>query len=213
MTTEKLPGGRPNGRVALGLLLVGLGKKAGFSQFGGTAEAFLASLAPLLGFLIVLGGVIAWSGHPLLGLTFFLVMVCDLLAPAVIADLFCRLWNRRDRWARYANVLNCAPWLMIAALLLLAPVASICVALGVSLSVATGAVLMLFFGYGLWFNWFAARHVLDLSPARALLVMVAVVFGTGLLLRVPIALGELAGVHDAASALQALQGADEEKKQ
>jgi hypothetical protein len=62
VTTTKRGSGKPkpNGRVAFGLLLVGLGKPAGFAQFGGSAEAFLASLAPLLGFLIVFSLVLAW---------------------------------------------------------------------------------------------------------------------------------------------------------
>jgi hypothetical protein len=184
---------KPNGRVALGLLLAGLGKPAGFAQFGGSADAFLASLAPLLGFLIVLSLVIVWSGRTLLGLSFFLTMVCDLLAPVVISELLCRLWQRRDRWARYANVLNCTQWLMAAALVVLVPIEAVCVSAGASLPVATGAVLLVFCVYIMWFHWFAARHVLDLSASKALLMMIAVVFGTGLVLQVPVAIG--GGLH------------------
>ena len=179
---------RPNGRIALGLLLIGTGRAAGFAQFGGNVDAFLASLAPLLAILIVLGGVVAWSGHPWAGLSAVLTGVCDLLAPAVIADLFCRLWHRRQHWALYANVLNCAQWLMIAVLLLLLPLASLGSAMGLSMQHA-GLLLMALFGlYVLWFHWFAARHTLDLSRGRALLVMLAVVFGTGLILQAPLLL-------------------------
>jgi hypothetical protein len=197
VTTTKRGSGKPkpNGRVAFGLLLVGLGKPAGFAQFGGSAEAFLASLAPLLGFLIVFSLVLAWSGRPLLGLTVFLTMVCNFLAPAVIAEPLCRLWQRRERWARYANVLNCTQWLMCAALVILTPIEAVCMSAGVSLPVATGAVLLVFGLYVMWFHWFAARHVLDLSAPKALLMMIAVVFGTGLLLQVPVILGAMAGQH------------------
>jgi hypothetical protein len=181
--------------VAFGLLLVGLGKPAGFAQFGGSADAFLASLAPLLGFLIVLSLVIVWSGRPLLGLSFFLTMVCDLLAPVVIAELLCRLWQRRDRWARYANVLNCTQWLWVVALAVLVPIEALCVSFGASLQVATGAVLVVFCLYVMWFHWFAARHVLNLSSAKALLMMIAVVFGTGVLLQLPLVIGAMAGLH------------------
>ena len=167
--------GRPNGRVAVGLLLVGIGRPAGFAQFGGTAEAFLASLAPLLGFLIVLCGALAWTGHWLLGLTFFLVLVCDLLAPAVIADLFCRLWHRREHWACYANVLNWTPWLFVAMFTMLMPVAAAFVSAGVNPAIAAAAVLAVLGLYGMWFNWFAARYVLQLSRTRALLVTLAVI--------------------------------------
>jgi hypothetical protein len=195
---------RPNGRVALGLLLVGLGKPAGFAQFGGSTEAFLASLAPLLGFLIVLSLVLAWSGRPVLGLTFFLTMVCDLLAPAVIADMLCRYWQRRENWARYANVLNCTQWLWAAALVILVPIEALFVSAGASLQVSTVAVLLVFCLYVMWFHWFAARHVLDLSGPKALLMMLAVVFGTGLLLQLPLALGTMAGLKTMPASLDSL---------
>jgi hypothetical protein len=185
--------GTPNGRVGLGLLLVGLGKPSGFSQFGGTKDAFLGSLAPLLAFLFVLSGMIAWSGRPLVALSFFLTVLCDLLAPPVIADFFCGVWQRRDCWARYANVLNCAYWLIPAAVILMSPVVALILSAGISVQVASGAMLLVFSCYMMWFYWFAARHVLNLSPARALLVMLAVVFGTGLMLQVPVGLGRLAG--------------------
>ncbi len=195
MTTTKRRPAKPNGRVAYGLLLVGLGKPAGFAQFGGSAEAFLSSLAPLLGFLIVLSLVLVWSGRTIMGVSFFLTMVCDLLAPAVISDLLCRLWQRHERWGHYANVLNCTQWLMAAALVILVPIEAVCVSAGASLEVATGAVLLVFCVYVMWFHWFAARHVLNLSSAKALLMMIAVVFGTGLLLQVPLMLAGLAGLH------------------
>ncbi len=176
---------RPNGKVALGLLLIGTGRVAGFAQFGGSTEAYLASLAPLLGLLIVIGGVIAWSGQPLKGLATVLTGVCALFAPPVIGDLFCRVWQRRQHWALYANVLNFSQWLMAASFLLLLPAASLSLAFGATANQAATAVIVLFGVYVLWFHWFAARHVLDLSRGRALVVMLAVVFGTGLLLQAP----------------------------
>lgn len=188
----------------MGLLLVGLGRPAGFAQFGGSVDAFLASLAPLLGFLIVLCGALAWTGNWLMGLTFFLIFTCDLLAPAVIADLFCRLWHRRQHWARYANVLNCSPWLFMALFMLLMPVAATLVSAGVNQMAAAAAVFAALGLYGMWFNWFAARHVLELSRGRALLVMLSVVLGTALLLQVPVTLSEMAGIKPATAAFQAL---------
>ncbi len=179
---------RPNGRLALGLLLIGTGRPAGFAQFGGNAEAYLASLAPWLGLLIVLAGVLAWSGHPRPALAFFLLAVCNLLAPAIIADVFCRLWDRRQHWALYANVLNCAQWLMLAAILLLLPFASATVLFGFSQDDAAHLLLGALAAYTLWFHWFAARHALQISAGRAAVVMLCVVFGTGLILQLPLML-------------------------
>ncbi len=179
------PAGRPNGRVGFGLLLIGTGRAAGFAQFGASVDAFLASLAPLLGCLIVSCGVLAWYGHPLAGLSAFLTGVCGLLAPAIIADGFCRAWQRRQHWPLYANVLNCAQWLMLAVLVLLLPLASTCVAAGLPVPVAVGSMMGALLLYMLWFNWFTARHVLDLSAGRAAVLTLAVVFGTGALLQLP----------------------------
>ena len=176
---------RPNGRVVLGLLLIGTGRTAGFAQFGASTDAFLASLAPCLGLLIVLAGTLAWAGHPGRGLSMFLYTLCSLLAPCVIGDVFCRLWDRRQNWALYANVLNCAQWLMLAVLILLVSAASFAVRSGVSVQQAAGIAAPVLAVYVAWFHWFAARHALQLSRGRALVVMLAVVFGTTALLYGP----------------------------
>ena len=179
---------RPNGRLALGLMLIGTGRAAGFAQFGASTEAFLASLAPWLGLLVVLAGAIAWSGRPGLGLAFFLVALCNLLAPSVIADAFCRVWDRRQHWALYANVLNCAQWLILVVIVLLLPLATLAVAAGLSQDSTVRLMMATLVAYVMWFHWFAARHVLQVSPARALVVMLGVLFGTALLVHLPAAL-------------------------
>jgi hypothetical protein len=177
-----------NGRLLLGLLLIGTGRAAGFAQFGASRDAFLASLAPWLGLLIVLAGMMAWAGHPVPAGVFFLMALCNLLAPAVIAEMFCRAWNRREYWGLYANVLNCSPFLMVAAFILLVPLASLAVPLGASVTMATYLALGGWFGYMVWFHWFAARHALSISSARATLVMLAVLIGTNVILQLPILL-------------------------
>ena len=179
------PSGSPNGRVTLGLVLIGTGRADGFAQFGGTKAAFLGSLAPLLAFLIVFAGGLAWYGHLSLAATAFLSGVCDLLAPAVIGELFCRAWGRQQHWALYANVLNCAQWLMIAVFLLVAPLASLGMSLGLGLAQASLLPFTALGAYIMWFHWFVARHVLVLSRGRAAVAMLCVVFGTGLLLQAP----------------------------
>ncbi len=197
-------GDRPrlNGRLGLGMLLIATGRPAGFTQFGATAQAYLASLAPWLALAIVLGGTLAVSGRPGLGLAFFLVALCNLLAPAVIADAFCRLWDRRQLWALYANVLNCAQWAFLGVLVLLLPVATMAVAAGLSQDGAARLLLAGLVAYGLWFHWFAARHALQLTRGRAALVMLGVVFGTALLVQAPTLLSGRRAAHapDAAGA-------------
>ncbi len=185
-TQTKKP--RPNGRLMLGLFLIGTGRPAGFAQFGGNTDAYLSSLAPWLGVLVALAFVLAVSGNPLPAAAFFLLAVCNLLAPAVIADLFCRLWGRRQHWALYANVLNCAQWLMVGVILVLLPVASAFLMSGLSQEDTGRLLLGLLAAYTLWFHWFAARHALQISAGRAMIVMLCVVFGTGLILQLPLML-------------------------
>ncbi len=192
----------PNGRLMLGLLLIGTGRAAGFAQFGASRDAFLASLAPWLALLIVTAGMMAVSGYPGVAAGFFLVALCQLLAPAVVADLFCRLWGRREHWALYANVLNCSGWLMVGVFLLLVPLVSLVVPLGASIQTASYTLVGGWVGYLAWFHWFAARHALHVSRTRALLVMFTVLFGTALLLRVPVLISGQSSLEDFAAKLQ-----------
>ena len=47
---------------------------------------------------------------------------------------------------------------------------------------AAGRRLACLFGYGLWLNWFLARHALDVTAARAAIVVVCTnVVTTGLI--------------------------------
>jgi hypothetical protein len=197
---------RGNGKLIAGLILAAVGRKAGFAQFGATSEAFLATLAPPFGFLIVLCGVLAWAGYALPALALFLVITCNLLAPAVITEAVCRLWQRREQWLRYANVLNCMPWLILGLLTVMMPLASVAVSAGVPPQQAS-AVLLLGTGlYSMWFNWFAARQILQLSVARALGVMLAGVIGTYLLLQIPGFVSEVSGHRPESAKLQDIFG-------
>jgi hypothetical protein len=193
-----LPGARgsqPRRRPALGLLLLGTGRPEGLAQFGTDTDSYLASLAPLLGLLIVMSGIVCLDAGLARGLLFFLIPFCNLLAPPVIGHVFCAVWGKRERWPLYANVLNWSQWLMVAVVVVLLPLASFTVGAGLSVMSATLLLLGTLGVYVLWFHWFLARHALALSRARALLVMVCMVFGTGLLLHGPIWIGAATGLQ------------------
>ncbi len=198
--------GRGNGRLIAGLVQAAFGRKSGFAQFGATSDAFLATLAPPFGFLIVLCGALAWAGYTVPALALFFVITCNLLAPAVITEAVCRLWQRREHWLRYANVLNCMPWVILGLLTLMMPLASLAVSAGVAPNHAAFGLLIATCLYGMWFNWFAARQILQLSILRALGVMLAGVIGTGLLLQIPAFVSELAGHHPESATLQDIAG-------
>ena len=184
-------------RPALGLLLLGTGRAAGLEQFGGDPESYLGSLAPLLALQIVMGLLLAVNAGVVNGALFFLIMVCNLLTPPVIGHALCRWFGRLSQWPLYANVLNWSVWLMVVMLVVLLPFARVTLAFGVPPTAAAGLLLGALSLYVMWFHWFLARHALSLSRGRALLVMAAIVFGTGLLLQVPIWVGEVSGLQPA----------------
>jgi hypothetical protein len=189
------PGSPPRRRPAFGLLLLGIGQARGLAQFGADPDSYLGSLAPLLALQIVMALLFMLKAGFSLALLFFLIVVCNLLAPPVIGHVFCSAWDRRASWPLYANVLNWSVWLMVGVLLVLLPAASMSLSVGLSPTAAASLVLGAISLYVLWFHWFLARHALGLSRARALLVMAGVVFGTGVLVQTPIWIGDATGLQ------------------
>jgi hypothetical protein len=116
-------------RSGLGLLLLAIGRKRGFTYFGADTDAYLASLAPLVAFALVAAALLALQSLRDAA-TLFLLSICQVLAPAVIAHPLCRRWNRAERWALYANILNWAPFLFFMMLALALAVARAAVEAG-----------------------------------------------------------------------------------
>jgi hypothetical protein len=175
----KRPSGDATRRSGLGLLLIAVGQRRGFAYFGKTTDAYLASLAPLVALVLVKIGLMVVQGEVRAGATLGLLLICNLLAPAVISDALCGRWGCRDRWPHYANILNWAQFLYLIVAPLLLPLG------------AAGAGLLGI--YALWMQWFVARNALGLSRARAawllgaillngnLLITILAVFGSGTL--------------------------------
>ena len=180
----------PIRRSGFGLLLLAVGRKSGFACFGTDNDAYLASLAPLVAFTLVSGGLLALK-TPRGAATLFLLSLCQVLAPPVIAYPLCRRWGRLDRWALYANILNWAPFLFFMVLALVMLVARIAVQSGMAADPAAGFALLLLLGYMLWFQWFVARGALAISRRQTavllgatlafgvVLVSIQAAFGTG----------------------------------
>jgi hypothetical protein len=150
--------------------LLAVGRKRGFACFGADTDAYLASLAPLLAFALVFAGLVALH-TPLVAATLFLLFVCQVLAPAVIAEALCRWWDRTDRWALYANILNWAPFLFFMALSVVMAIAGAVVQAGAPAEGTAKVSLLLFYGYVIWFQWFVARGALNLSRRRAAILV------------------------------------------
>jgi hypothetical protein len=169
--TGRIPAGTP--RIpAKGLLLLALGRKAGFDHFGTDGDAYLASLAPLLALGLV-GSV--WHGVEQaswrLGAALSLRLICVLLAPAVVAEVFCRRWKRAGQWALYANMLNWSVWLSWFALVVLLLGSEILSSAGVNGGVVISLAALALFAYLGWFHWFLARQILAVSRRRVFLLL------------------------------------------
>jgi small-conductance mechanosensitive channel len=184
---DRGPGsGKQTRRAGLGLLLIAIGRREGLQDFGNTTEAYLASLAPLVAFALVSTVLAAAAGQVHVALLGFLLLICSWLAPAVISHPLCRRWGKQDAWPRYANILNWGQMLMFLVFSVGSAAARAAIAAGLpanpTLVVAGGAVLI----YAIWFQWFVARGVVQVSRWRTVLLILAVMAGTNLLLSIPL---------------------------
>lgn len=172
-----------------GVMLLARGRPEGFAEIGDTAQAFLASLAPLIAFPLVGAGLSLAAGRVTGAISDFLATLCVLLAPAVISHRLARRWGREGEWMRFATAFNWCQWILPvlgAALLVLV---SVLVAAGMPNEAAAGLMLLCLAGYGLWLHWFLARRGLGLPAGRAVLMVIAINFGSALLVLVPALLG------------------------
>ena len=166
--------------VLLGIARVARGRADGIMCFGGTAQSFLSSLAPLVAFPLVGAGMTLLSEGPRAALTGLAMTLCALLTPAVLSYELARVWKRADAWARFATAFNWCEWTL--------PVLACIVMVPLSLAITAGlnehAASLLLVGclgcYGLWLHWFLARRGLGLSVMKAIGMVIVVNLGTTL---------------------------------
>lgn len=167
--------------VLLGIARLARGRADGIEQFGGTPQAFMASLAPLIAFPLVAS---AWLllngsvGEAVLGL---LASLVALLGPPVISHALARGWGREAAWLRYAVAFNWCQWAIPLAAVALLLSLRLLAGFGLPAPAAANAFVLGLAGYATWLHWFIARHGLALSRLRALAVSLLVNIGTVLL--------------------------------
>jgi hypothetical protein len=184
---DRGPGsGRPIRRAGLGLFYLAIGRREGFDDFGNTADAYLASLAPLVAFALVSGVLAAASGAVHLAALGFLFSLCAMLAPAVISHPLCRFWGRGENWPRYANILNWGQMLMFLIFSLASAAAKAAVAAGLPAKPVLALMVLAVFGYAVWFQWFVARGAVQVSRGRTVLLLLATMLGTNVLISAPL---------------------------
>lgn len=173
------------GNVLLGILQLARGRKSGLSEFAGTRQGFLSSLAPLVAFPLVGSALMLAAGEGWPALGDFLATLSALLAPPVISEALARLWKRDGTWLRYATAFNWCQWAIPAVAALLLLLAGAMIAAGLPNQAGWLVVAGGLCAYGLWLHWFLARHGLDLSGGRAALLVAGVNLGTVLLVAGP----------------------------
>ena len=182
MLPKRGPGpAAPGLRPLLGMLRLARGRVDGLEQFGDTPQAYLASLAPPLGFQIVGAVLVVGTVGPVPALAIFLATLVVQLAPAVLSHALARAWGREARWLRYATAFNWCQWALPLAVMALLVVLQAGLLLGLPEGAAEAALLFGLGAYGLWLNWLLARHGLELSRARAALLVGLTNLGTVLL--------------------------------
>lgn len=176
---------RPRQSIMLGILRVARGRADGIGCFGGTAQSFLASLAPLIAFPLVGALLGLFTEGPRRALTSLAMTICALLTPAVLSFELARLWRRADAWPRFATAFNWCEWtLPVVACLVMVPL-SIAIEAGLSEAVASLMLVGTLGIYGLWLHWFLARNALALSGFRAVLLVLIVNLGTAVVVMGP----------------------------
>ncbi len=168
-----------------GMLQLARFRPGGFAAFGGTPQALLNSLAPLLGFPLAGTLLGLATGRGLGAVTDLLVVVVALLTPLVISHALAGAWGRGAAWPRFATASNWCQWMvpLLGAAVVLA--ATLLDRLGFPVRQLLGAAFVALFLYGLALQWFLARNGLDLSRGRAALLVVSSILGTAVLVMVP----------------------------
>jgi hypothetical protein len=171
--------------VLRGVMLVARGRAEGIEHFASTGQGFLASLAPMIAFPLVGTVILLLNGGGTEAIVDLLATLAILLAPPVLSFELARLWARQSRWLRFATAFNWCQWLLpvLASVLLMA--LSALLQAGLSEQAATAVLVGALGGYGLWLHWFLARHGLELSRFRAVVLVLVVNFGTAFLVIVP----------------------------
>ena len=167
--------------LLLGIARLARGRPEGIEQFGGTQQAFMASLAPLIAFPLVASGWLLLDGSVGRAVLGLLASLTALLGPPVISHALARRWGREAAWLRYAVAFNWCQWAIPLAAVALLLSLRLLAGLGLPAPTAANAFVLGLAAYATWLHWFIARHGLALSRLQAVAVSLLVNAGTVLL--------------------------------
>jgi hypothetical protein len=167
--------------VLRGVWLLARGKAAGMAEFGNSADALFASLAPLIAFPLVATVLISLQGQPEVAIIAFLSRLCVVLFVAVSVQAVAAWTGREALWMRTATALNWSFWLLIPLLLMAGLIGAVMVSAGVPETLAVALLIGVLAAYLLWYHWFTIHTGLKLAALPALGVVLATNLVIGLL--------------------------------
>jgi hypothetical protein len=177
--------GREPPNMLLGVFHLACFDAGGFVHFADTAQAFLASLAPLIAFPLVGATLILLRGDAMSAATEFLATLAALLAPAVLSHPLAVAWQREREWFRYATAFNWCQWAIPIAAVGLLLIADVLVAAGLPRRIGALVLVLGLLSYALALHWFIARNGLRLTALRAAALVVLVNFGMAVIVLGP----------------------------
>ncbi len=168
----------------LGIVQVARGRADGLRHFGNTQHAVLAAMTPLIAFVLV-GAAVALLGGKPDAVGDLLAVSVALMTPLVLSFDIARRWGRAPQWPRFAAAFCWCQWATPVVLMAMLMLMSVLMAFGLDGNTALGVGVVALFSYGLWLHWFLARHALDLSAWRAVVLVGAVNLSTSVLVAMP----------------------------
>ncbi len=183
-------------RILYGMSLLAIGRREGITYFSGTVEAFYASLAPWLAFLLVDSLQIFFQPHKSIIVIKLLLSFCVLLLPPVISQVYAYKWGCMSFWLRYITAAMWCNWVMV-----IVPLVSVIFVLSLLPTLVTQSAFMkiTFMGvalYSVWIQWFVARIGLSVSGLRAAVLYATVLLANCALYGIIILLSPHIGLTD-----------------
>jgi hypothetical protein len=175
--------GRPN--ILRGIVLLCRGRAAGLAEIGAGPQEFLSSLAPLIAFPLVGCALMVSQGSLRDAATDFLATLIAILGPPVISYSIAKRWGREERWFRFATAFNWCQWVLPLLGAVLVVLAGFLVQTGMPLRSAVILLCCALLAYAFWLHWFLARHGLEISASRAVVLVILVNLATILLVGGP----------------------------
>lgn len=171
--------------ILRGIFEIATGRAQGLGRFGAAPRDFLVSLYVLMLVPVLSALVLAMRRGVGSALAVLIMLICALLAPAVISHFVARLWGREAQWLHFATVFNWSRFAIVTVFATMLVVTAVLIGLGVSSDSAAELLVVVVSFYSLWLEWFVARNALRLSGARAILMVLAMNIGTFLMLATP----------------------------